>query len=376
MEKISVGVIGATGMVGQNYIRLLENHPWFEVAYVAASPGSAGKRYRDAVAGRWHMQTEIPNTVKDLIVTDANRISEAKGQCELLFSAIEMDKKAVAQLELEYASMGFAVVSNNSAHRWTDDVPMMIPEVNPHHLEIISEQRKKRGWSRGLIAVKSNCSIQSYMTPIHALERAGYKVGRMILSTLEALSGAGYPGPSAIDVVDNIIPYIKGEEEKSEIEPNKILAQIENGIFVNHDPIKVSAHCNRVPVAHGHTACVSLEFAGVKPALEEIRHLWKAFSGIPQELDLPFAPKQPIIYCEEVNRPQPRKDRDKDKGMSVVVGRLRECPVFDIRFVGLHHNTVRGAAGGAILTAELLKAQGYLGIELRDIRQDARDRRD
>jgi aspartate-semialdehyde dehydrogenase len=183
----------------------------------------------------------------------------------------------------------------------------------------------------------------------------------MILSTLEALSGAGYPGPSAIDLVDNIIPYIKEEEEKSEIEPNKVLAQIENGVFVNHDPIKVSAHCNRVPVTQGHTACVSLEFAGQKPTLDEVRHLWMEFSGIPQELDLPFAPKQPIIYCEEVDRPQPRKDRDKDKGMAVVVGRLRECPVFDIRFVGLHHNTVRGAAGGAILTAELLKARGYLG---------------
>jgi aspartate-semialdehyde dehydrogenase len=360
MEKISVGVIGATGMVGQNYIRLLDNHPWFEVTYVGASPGSAGKRYRDAVAGRWHMQTEIPEKAGALIVADANQISEAKGRCELLFSALEMDKKTVAELELGYASEGFAVVSNNSAHRWTEDVPMMIPEVNPHHLDIIPEQRIKRGWSSGLITVKSNCSIQSYITPVYALECEGYKVNRMILSTLEALSGAGYPGPSAIDVVDNIIPYIKGEEEKSEIEPNKVLAQIENGAFVNHNPIKVSAHCNRVPVAHGHTACVSLEFAGSKPTIEEIHRLWTEFSGIPQELDLPFAPKQPIIYREEVDRPQPRKDRDEDKGMAVVVGRLRECPVFDIRFVGLHHNTVRGAAGGAILTAELIKARGYL----------------
>ncbi len=360
MEKISVGIIGATGMVGQNYIRLLENHPWFEVVYVAASPGSAGKRYIDAVAGRWHMETEIPHRVEDLMVSDANRISKAKGKCKLLFSALELDKKKVAELELGYASEGFAVVSNNSAHRWTDDVPMMIPEVNPHHLDIIPAQRKKRGWSSGLIAVKSNCSIQSYMTPIYALEHAGYKTRRVILSTLEALSGAGYPGPSAIDLVDNIIPYIKDEEEKSEIEPNKVLARIENGAFVNHDPIKVSAHCNRVPVAHGHTACVSLEFDDSKPTLEEIRRIWTEFSGIPQELDLPFAPKKPIIYREEVDRPQPRKDRDKDKGMAVIIGRLRECPVFDIRFVGLHHNTVRGAAGGAILTAELLKAQGYL----------------
>jgi aspartate-semialdehyde dehydrogenase len=360
MGKITVGIIGATGMVGQNYIRLLENHPWFEVVYVAASPGSAGKRYRDAVTGRWHMETEIPDRVEDLMIADANQISEAKGRCNLLFSALEMDKKAVAELELGYASKGFAVVSNNSAHRWTEDVPMMIPEVNPHHLDIIPEQRKKRGWSSGLIVVKSNCSIQSYMTPVYALERAGYKTRKMILFTLEALSGGGYPGPSAMDVVDNIIPYIKDEEKKSEIEPNKVLAQIENGAFVNHDVIKISAHCNRVPVTHGHTACVSLEFAGQIPTLDEVHRLWTEFSGIPQELDLPFAPKRPIIYREEADRPQPRKDRDKDKGMAVVVGRLRECPVFDIRFVGLHHNTVRGAAGGAILTAELLKARGYL----------------
>ncbi len=358
MEKIAVGVIGATGMVGQNYIRLLENHPWFEVSYVAASPGSAGKRYQDAVAGRWHMRTPIPESVRDLVVADANQISQTLGKCRLVFSAVDMDKAAVKQLELDYAANGFAVVSNNSAHRHTPDVPMIIPEINPHHLDIIAAQRKNRGWDSGLIAVKSNCSIQSYMAPLYALLKAGHGVRRMILTTLQAVSGAGYPGPASIDLIDNIVPFIGGEEEKSEIEPLKVLGKIENGTIVNDVSIDISAHCNRVPVIHGHTACVSLQFDGEKPGLEEIAAIWRDFSGVPQELDLPFAPKRPIILCEEKDRPQPRIDRDLDKAMAVTVGRLRPCNVFDIRFVALHHNTVRGAAGGAILTAELLKARG------------------
>jgi aspartate-semialdehyde dehydrogenase len=359
--RIKVGVLGATGMVGQNYLRLLENHPWFEVTYVAASPNSAGKKYEEAVAGRWHMSCEIPLHARNLLVGDANEVSQAQGKCTLLFSAMEMDKAVVSHLELDYAALGFAVVSNNSAHRHTADVPVIIPEINPHHLEIIPAQRKKREWSTGLLTVKSNCSIQSYMTPVHALIQAGYPVQRMIISTLQALSGAGYPGPSAYDIVDNIIPFIKGEEEKTEIEPLKIFGRIENGVFVNESGLRVSAHCNRVPVVDGHTACVSLEFAGRKPSLEEVLKLWKAFRALPQELNLPFAPVQPIIYRTEANRPQPRKDRDNDKAMAVTVGRLRSCPVFDIRFVGLHHNTVRGAAGGAILTAELLKAKNLIG---------------
>jgi len=363
MNKIKVGVLGATGMVGQNYIRLLENHPWFEVKYVAASPHSADKRYEEAVAGRWHMQTPIPSGIRSLIVGDANRISQAEGKCDLVFSAVEMDKAAIAELELGYASNGFAVVSNNSAHRFTEDVPMVIPEVNPHHLDIIPDQRKKRGWNEGLIVVKSNCSIQSYMTPLYALLQAGYKVRRMILTTLQAVSGAGYPGPSAIDLIDNIVPFIKGEEEKSEIEPLKILGRIENGAILNDASIKISAHCNRVPVTHGHTACVSLEFGDTKPEINQILNIWHEFRAVPQNHYLPFAPKRPIIYREELDRPQPQKDRDDDKAMAVTVGRLRECNVFDIRFIGLHHNTVRGAAGGAILTAELLKIQGYLNSQ-------------
>jgi aspartate-semialdehyde dehydrogenase len=271
-----------------------------------------------------------------------------------------MEKAAVAALELEYAAQGFAVVSNNSAHRHTPDVPMIIPEINPHHLEIIPAQRKNRGWSQGLIAVKSNCSIQSYMAPVYALIKAGCHVNKIILTTLQALSGAGYPGPAAIDLVDNIIPFIGGEEEKSEIEPLKILGRVEKNAIVNATWIDISAHCNRVPVTDGHTACVSLEFKGVKPDLKEIANIWQNFSGVPQELNLPSAPKKPIIFKTEPNRPQPRKDRDLDKAMAVTVGRLRPCNVFDIRFIGLHHNTIRGAAGGAILTAELLKAGSYL----------------
>ncbi len=360
MEKIAVGIIGATGMVGQNYIRLLENHPWFEVKYVAASPGSSGKRYDEAVAGRWHMSEQIPEGIGELIVGDANQISEAQNKCTLIFSAVEMDKSAVAKLEIEYASNGFAVVSNNSAHRFTEDVPMIIPEINPDHLEIIHTQRVNRGWDKGLIVVKSNCSIQSYMAPLYALLQAGYEVKRMILTTLQAVSGAGYPGVSSIDLIDNIVPFINGEEEKSEVEPLKILGKIENGVIHNDTSIKVSAHCNRVSVTDGHTACVSLEFGERKPELDEILLSWREFSAIPQNHDLPFAPKQPIIYLEEMDRPQPQKDRDNDKAMAVTVGRLRKCNVFDIRFTGLHHNTVRGAAGGAILTAELLKDQGFL----------------
>lgn len=360
MEKIAVGVIGATGMVGQNYIQLLEQHPWFEVKYVAASPGSANKTYVDAVAGRWHMATKIPEKVGKLKVGDANQVAQARNHCQLIFSAVELDKAKVAALELEYATNGFAVVSNNSAHRYTEDIPMIIPEINSHHLEIIPAQRKQRGWNKGLIVVKSNCSIQSYMAPVYALIKAGYTIRKIILTTLQALSGAGYPGPAAIDLVDNIIPYIGGEEEKSEIEPLKILGRVKNGIIVNTDSIGISAHCNRVPVTDGHTACVSLEFGEKKPNIDEVAAIWREFSDVPQELLLPFAPKQPIILRDEPDRPQPRKDRDSDKSMAVTVGRLRKCNVFDIRFLGLHHNTIRGAAGGAILTAELLKARNYL----------------
>lgn len=359
-KKLKVGVIGATGMIGQNYLRLLANHPWFDVVYLAASPSSAGKKYRDAVAGRWHMLEGIPEKFRDIVVEDAGIVEKVVGRCSLIFSAVEMEKQAISALEAEYASKGFAVVSNNSAHRSTEDVPVLIPEINPDHLDIISDQQKRHGWSQGFIVVKPNCSIQSFMIPIYALMKAGYAVDKMIVTTLQALSGAGYPGPSAIDLVDNTIPYIPGEEEKSEVEPIKILGKIKNGRIMPNESIKISAHCNRVAVTDGHTACVSIQFAGKKPKMEEVISIWQNFTALPQELKLPSAPIPPVIYREELNRPQPRKDRDAGNSMAITVGRLRKCNVFDYRFTGLHHNTVRGAAGGSILTAELLKAKGLV----------------
>jgi aspartate-semialdehyde dehydrogenase len=279
--KTKVGIIGATGMVGQNFVRLLSDHPWFEIAYLAASPGSAGKRYGEAVAGRWHMLTEIPITVRDMVVADANIVQNAAGKCSVLFSAVEMDKSAITSLESEYASRGFAVVSTSSAHRYTEDVPVLIPEINAEHIAIIKDQRRKHGWDRGLIAVKPNCSIQSYMLPLWALIKAGYKVDKLIVTTLQALSGAGYPGPSAIDMTDNVIPYIAGEEEKSEIEPAKIFGRIQNGKFVYDDTIKISAHCNRVLVTDGHIACVSMKFASRKPEIKQIIDIWQSFKSEP-----------------------------------------------------------------------------------------------
>ncbi len=360
MEKINVGVIGATGMVGQNYIRLLNNHPWFNVTYVAASPKSAGKSYEEAVMGKWQMISDPPENVRKLIVRDANDVSQAIGKCALVFSALEMEKEKIKELEAAYAKAGIAVFSNASANRHVDNIPMLIPEINSNHIEIIPQQKKANGWDKGFIVVKPNCSLQSYMAPVYALIKAGYEVKRMIITTMQAVSGAGYPGVPSLDMIDNIVPFISGEEDKSEVEPQKIMGKIVNGKIVNDTSMKISAHCNRVPVIDGHTACVSLEFGAKKPSLEEIRKIWEDFRSEPQELNLPFAPKKPIIYREEPNRPQPRKDRDSDKGMAVTVGRLRECKVFDIRFVCLSHNTVRGAAGGGILNAELLKAKGYL----------------
>jgi aspartate-semialdehyde dehydrogenase len=358
--KIPVGIIGATGMVGQQYIRLLENHPWFRVEFVAASPQSAGKQYDAAVSGRWHVDGDIPESIGKLTVYDAADVEKAASMCRMVFSAVEMDKAAIVALEEAYAAKGLAVVSNNSAHRWTDDVPMIIPEINADHLSCIAQQRKRRGWGRGLLVVKSNCSIQSYMAPLYALLRAGYQVDRMFVTTLQALSGAGYPGPSAFDMIDNIIPFINGEEDKSEKEPLKILGGVGSTGIINAALPKITAHCNRVPVLHGHTACVSLGFSGLKPDLKEIESIWRNFRGEPQLSGLPSAPGQPIVVRSENNRPQPRLDRDCDKAMAVTVGRLRACPLLDIRFVGLHHNTIRGAAGGCVLTAELLKVKGFV----------------
>ena len=365
MAKIPVGVLGATGMVGQQYVTLLNDHPWFEVRYVAASPRSAGKKYEEAVAGRWHLEETYAPSVGKIKVEDANDVKVAaaackKNKCAFVFSALEMGKNEILSLEDSYAAAGIPVISNASAHRWTPDVPVLIAEVNPHHADIIPFQQKARGWKKGFVAVKPNCSIQSYMIPLHALVQAGYLVKKIIVTTLQAVSGAGYPGVPSLDMIDNIVPYIGGEEEKSEKEPLKIFGSILNGEIQNAVMPKISATCNRVPVTSGHTACISLAFGMKKPSLQEIKEIWSSFKGLPQEEKLPMAPKQPILYREEDNRPQPRKDRDSDKAMAVVIGRLRSCNVLDIRFTALSHNTVRGAAGGGILNAELLKHKGYL----------------
>jgi aspartate-semialdehyde dehydrogenase len=361
MDSINVGVVGATGMVGQNYLRLLEGHPWFRVTHVSASPRSAGKSYAEAVAGRWVMDEPIPQKMAGLTVADARDVETAGARCALVFSALGMHKQAVRELEERYAESGLPVISNNSAHRHTPDVPMLIPEVNPHHTTIIPIQRERRGWNGGFIVTKPNCSLQSYLPPVYALMEAGYPVDSLIVSTLQAVSGAGYPGVASLDMIDNVVPFIGGEEEKTEREPLKILGIIEDGAFAYADSLTISAHCNRVPVTHGHTACVSLRFRSDQPSLDKIIAIWEAFEGAPQEMGLPSAPRPPILYRDEPDRPQPRRDRDAGRGMAISVGRLRPCPVMDIRFVALSHNTVRGAAGGAILSAELLKAQGYIG---------------
>ncbi|MBD3245026.1 MAG: aspartate-semialdehyde dehydrogenase [Candidatus Moranbacteria bacterium] len=361
MEKIKVGILGATGMVGQNYIKLLKNHPWFEISYLAASENSANKTYEQAVRGRWQMDTPLEDKIKKIIVGNVSDISKAKGKCRFVFSAFEIsDKEQIRKIENEYAKNDIPVVSNASAHRKTKDVPMLIPEINPEHLDIIKIQQKNNGWNKGFVAVKPNCSLQSYLTAVYALMQKGYKVKKMFISTLQALSGAGYPGVASLDICDNVLPFISGEEEKSEQEPLKILGEIKDNKFENFQGLEISAHCNRVPVVDGHLACVSLLFGDKKPKKQEIKKIWKNFKALPQKLDLPFAPKQPIIYNKEENRPQPRKDRDNDKGMALTVGRLRQCNIFDIRFSALSHNTIRGAAGGGILNAELLVKKGYI----------------
>lgn len=355
-DKKKVGILGATGMVGQKYIALLEGHPWFEVTHVAASERSAGQSYAEAVSGRWHMEEALPESVAKLHVVPVSDVGAAKQNCDFVFSAL--DSPVAKEFEEKYAAEGIPVVSNASTHRHTPDVPMLIPEINPDHADVIPRQQKSRGWERGFIAVKPNCSLQSYMTPLFALH-AAFGVKEVIVTTLQAVSGGGYPGVPSYDMVDNVVPYIGGEEEKSEKEPLKILGSVEGTKIKEASGPAISAHCNRVPVIDGHTACVSVKF-DKKPTREQILEAWRDFRGVPQDLDLPSAPTQPIIYREEDNRPQPRLDRNADKAMATTVGRLRECAVFDYRFVGLSHNTVRGAAGGGILNAELLKAKGYL----------------
>jgi len=359
-SKIPVGILGATGMVGQQYLRLLAGHPWFRVVHVAASPQSAGLKYKDALKSGWIVAGDLPADIADMQVKDVSDVGAAK-ECALVFSAFEMsDKEEIRNYENKYAEAGIPVFSNASAHRATADVPMLIAEINPHHLDIIPTQQKNHGWEKGFIVVKPNCSLQSYITPIHALLSAGYEVPKVIVTTMQSTSGAGYPGVASLDIIDNVVPYIGGEEEKTEVEPQKILGDIKAGKFVPYQGIAISAHCNRVPVSEGHMACVSIQFGAKKPTAEKIKDIWRKYSGESQKLKLPSAPLQPIHYREEVNRPQPRRDRDTDKGMAVITGRLRLCNVLDFRFVALSHNTILGAAGGGILNAELALKKGLL----------------
>ncbi len=357
MEKLKVAILGATGMVGQRFVSLLDNHPWFQLVTVAASQRSEGKTYEEAVGNRWKMATAMPEDVKNLPVFNINDIEKVSDNVDFVFSAVDMSKEEIIAIEDAYARAEIPVVSNNSAHRWTDDVPLLMPELNPEHLEVIEAQKKRLGTKRGFVVVAPNCSIQSYTPALHALREYGIKT--VVATTYQAISGAGKNFDDWPEMVDNIIPLISGEEEKSEQEPLKIWGKIVDGKIVKADGPIITAQCIRVPVSDGHTAAVFVEF-DKKPTKEEVIKAWNEFKGLPQELDLPSAPKQFIKYFEENDRPQARIDRDYEKGMGVTVGRLREDSVYDYKFVGLSHNTVRGAAGGAVLSAELLVAKEYI----------------
>lgn len=357
MKKIPVGILGATGMVGQRFITLLHNHPWFEVVCLAASPKSAGKKYQDAVAGRWMMKDSIPDAVSNLTVLEVeDDMDQIVKNVSLVFSALDMEKGKIVEVENAFAERGVVVVSNNSAHRWSKDVPMVMPEINPDHLKLIPVQQKKQGWKKGFIVVKPNCSIQSYVPLLTPLLK--FKPQKVTVTTLQAVSGAGKTLETWPEMQENIIPFILGEEEKSEKEPMKIWGKLKDGVIVPANSPEISATCIRVPMQDGHMASVSVSFAK-KPTFKQIISAWKKFDPL-KKLKLPSSPQPFITVMEEENRPQTRLDRDLGQGMGISVGRLREDEVLGYKFVGLSHNTIRGAAGGAILTAELLKAKGYL----------------
>jgi aspartate-semialdehyde dehydrogenase len=356
-NKLKVGVLGATGMVGQRFVSLLEGHPWFELTAVAASASSAGKSYADAVAGRWSLTTPVPAAAAGLAIGNASDIGAIADRVDFVFCAVDMAKDATAKLEEDYARAETPVVSNNSAHRWTPDVPMMIPEINADHAAVIEAQRRRLGARRGFIAVKPNCSIQSFVPAIHPL--LGFGPTKIIVATYQAVSGAGKTLETWPEMVDNVIPFIKGEEEKSETEPLKIWGTLSGGKIQTATAPVISAQCYRVPVSDGHMAAVSVAFER-KPTRDQILSAWKEFGGKPQQLALPSAPRPFLHYFEQDDRPQTRLDRDAGRGQAVAIGRLRPDPIFDWRFAALSHNTVRGAAGGAVLTAELLASDGYL----------------
>ena len=359
-EKLRVRILGGTGMVGQRFISLLENHPWFEVVTIAASARSAGKTYEEAVGGRWKMDTPMPEAVKKIVVMNVNEVEKVAAGVDFVFSAVDMTKEEIRAIEEAYAKTETPVVSNNSAHRWTPDVPMMIPEINADHAKIIEKQRERLGTKRGFIAVKPNCSIQSYTPALAAWKE--FEPYEVVATTYQAISGAGKTFKDWPEMVENIIPYIGGEEEKSEKEPLRVLGTCEDGeIKLAAEPV-ITCQCIRVPVLNGHTAAVFVKFRK-KATKEQLIEKLRSFKGAPQELELPSAPRQFIQYLEEDNRPQVKLDVDYENGMGVSIGRLREDHVYDWKFVGLSHNTVRGAAGGAVLCAELLKAQGYIAAK-------------
>ena len=357
MEKLKVGIIGATGMVGQRFILLLADHPYFEISAVIAGPRSAGKSYEEAVSGRWKMKTEIPEAVKNMEIISSEDIEKVKGLVDFVFCAVNMTKDETKALEERYAKAEIPVVSNNSANRWTPDVPMVIPEVNDAHLDVIEAQRKRLGTKHGFIAVKPNCSIQSYVGALTPLRKYGIK--EVLATTYQAISGAGKTFNEWPEMIDNLIPFIGGEEEKSEREPLRVWGEVKDGEVVPAATPVITTQCLRVPVSDGHMAAVFVKFEN-KPTKEQILEDWKNFAGKPQTLGLPSAPQQFITYFEEDNRPQTKLDRDLYGGMGVSAGRLREDVVYDYKFVGLSHNTLRGAAGGAVLIAELLYREGYL----------------
>jgi len=355
--KLKVGVVGATGMVGQRFVSLLADHPWFDVVSVSASERSAGKKYSDTVADRWAMPVPVPGHIGSMTVEDASKVEQIGGKVDFVFCAVDMPKDQTRELEERYARAETPVVSNNSAHRWTPDVPMLIPEINDAHLAVIDSQRKRLGTSNGFIAVKPNCSIQSYVPALHALRE--FTPEKVFVCTYQAISGAGKTFKDWPEMVDNVIPYIGGEEEKSEKEPLKVWGSIKGAKIVPATSPAITSQCIRVPASDGHLAAVFVGFQK-RPAKERILELWKSYRGRPQELGLPSAPNPFLHYFEEDNRPQTRLDRDFEKGMGVTLGRLREDLLLDWRFVCLSHNTLRGAAGGAVLMAELLQAEGYL----------------
>lgn len=356
-KKLRVGVLGATGMVGQRFLSLLEKHPWYEVVVVAASPNSAGKTYEEAVGGRWKMTTPMPEKFKKLVVMNVNEVEKVAAQVDFVFSAVDMSKDEIKAIEEAYAKTETPVVSNNSAHRWTKDVPMVIPEINPEHFAVIESQKKRLGTKRGFIAVKPNCSIQSYAPALSAWKE--FEPYEVIATTYQAISGAGKTFKDWPEMVENVIPYIGGEEEKSEKEPLRIWGKVEGDEIVPASEPRISCQCVRVPVLNGHTAAAFVKFRK-KVTKEQLIQKLVEFKGLPQELNLPSAPKQFIQYMEEDNRPQVKLDVDFEHGMGVSIGRIREDSIYDWKFIGLSHNTLRGAAGGALLCAELLTAQNYI----------------